>query len=107
MVALGRAEDFSGKHKTRGKFKNVLVSFCRIGRISQASRVDRIAEDFHYFPVLGHKHDGLAFSRNDPYISIPIQCNSASTFKIGMRDKNVVETEGVGGEGGIATCFAF
>jgi len=59
MVALGRAEDFSGKEETRGKFKNVLVSFCRIGRISQANRVDRIAEDFHYFPVLSYKHDGL------------------------------------------------
>ena len=71
------------------------------------SRVDRIAEDFHYFPVLGHKHDGLAFRGNDPYISISIQCDSDSTFKIGMRNKDVVETESVGSEGSIATSFAF
>ena len=60
--------------------------------------VHRITEDFNYFPVLGHKHDGLAFNGRDPYISISIQCDSVSTFKIGMRDKDVVETEGVGNE---------
>ena len=38
MVALGRAEDFSGKEETRWKFKNVVVSYCRIGRISQAKQ---------------------------------------------------------------------
>ena len=108
-VVLGRAKDFSGKEETRWKFKNVVVSYCGIGRISSPSQpgVDGIAEDFNYFPVLGHKHDGLAFNGNDPYISISIQCDSVSTFKIGMRDKDVVETEGVGGEGGIATSFAF
>src|SRR5262245_38642351 len=106
MIALGRAEDFSGKEEPCGKFKNVLVSFCGIGRISQTKRVDRIAEDFHYFPVLGYKDDGLAFRGNDPYISIPIQCDSGSTFKIGMGDKDVIETESVGGEGSIATSFA-
>ncbi len=107
MVVLGRAEGFSGKEETRGMFKNVVVSYCRIGRISQASRVHGIAEDFNYFPILGHKHDGLAFSGNDPYISISIQCDSVSAFKIGMRDKDVVETESVGCKGSIATCFAF
>src|SRR5262249_24076215 len=107
MVGLGRAEDFSGKEDTRGKLKNVLVSFCRIGRISQANRVNRITEDFHYFPVLGHKHDGLAFSGNDPYISISIQRDSVCAFKIGMRDKDVVETESVGCKGSIATSFAY
>ena len=77
-VALGRAQDFSGKEETRGKLKNVVVSYCRIGRISQASRVDGIAEDFNYFPVVGHKHDGLAFSGRNPYISISIQCDSGA-----------------------------
>ena len=70
-------------------FKNVVVSYCRIGRISQASRVHGIAEDFNYFPILGHKHDGLAFRGNDPYISISIQCDSDSAFKIGMRTKTL------------------
>ena len=107
MVALGRAEDFSGKEETRGKLKNVVVSYCRIGRISQASRVHGIAEDFNYFAVLGHKHHGLALIGRDPYISISIQCDSVCTFKIGMRDKDVVEAEGVGSEGGIATSLAF
>src|SRR5262245_9839873 len=106
-VELGRTEDFSNNERTRWIFKNVVVSYCRIGRISQASRVHGIAEDFNYFLVLGHNHDGLAISGNDPYISISIQCDSVCTFKIRMRDKDVVETEGVGSEGGIATGFTF
>ena len=106
-VELGRTEHFSNDKRTRWTFKNVVVSYCRIGRISQAKRVDRIAEDFHYFPILGHHHDGLTFIGNDPYISISIQCDSVCTFKIGMRDKDVVKTEGVGSESGIATGLAF
>ena len=52
MVGLGHAEDFSGKEETERIFKNMVVSYCRIGRISQASRVDRITEDFNDFPIL-------------------------------------------------------
>src|SRR5262245_47113737 len=106
-VELGRTEDFPGNEGTRWTFKNVVVSYCRIGRISQANRVDRIAEDFNYFPILGYNHDGLTFIGNDPYIFIWIQCDSVCTFKIGMRDKDVVETEGVGSEGSIATSLTF
>ena len=106
-VELGRTEDFSGNEGTRWTFKNVVVSYWRIGRISQANRVDWVAKDFNYFPIPGHNHDGLAFIGNDPYISISIQCDSVSALKIGMRDKDVVETEGVGSEGSITTSLAF
>ena len=45
--------------------------------------------------------------QTDPEISTSIQGDPVSTFEVGMRDKDVVETEGVGSEGGIATGLAF
>jgi hypothetical protein len=46
--------------------------------------------------MLGHNHDGLTFNRQNPYVCHSRSSAIPSAPQGGMRDKDVVETKGVG-----------
>jgi hypothetical protein len=63
------------------KFEDMVVADRGIGRIPKPRRIDWIAEDLEYSPLLADQRNGVPFVGRDPDVLRAVEDNAVTAFK--------------------------